>query len=220
MAGDYAAAARVATTLVEQVPSDAGYRLLAIAEARQGHSGEAVWALRSATALGAPTAGVKIVEEVYAPLPLDLHPLPHRGITAFVAVITRSLAPQLPSALALLAAAVAALLATVRLVRPDRQAARASSISVAVALCVSGASLWLAFRQNALARPAEAVVLAEAVLRRAPAEDAPASRTLPAGAVVATGEELGGFVAAELPNGQEGWIAIGSIRRVAPLGSD
>lgn len=220
MDGDYAAAAQTASALVERAPSTSAYRLLAVARSRRNQVGEAVWALRSASALGAATSRSAAAEETYATLPLDLRPLPRRGIDALAGTLSRSPVPQLPSALALGAALAACVFAVRWLLGGAHGRQGGATLGLTFSLLLALLCLGLAFRQNTLARPHEAVVLAKAPLRGAPADNAPEVRELPEGTVLETGEDLGGYVAVELPTGQEGWVAALALRRVAPLGAE
>ena len=218
MDGNYTAAAEVSSALAARAPSQATYRLLALAQSRLDRPAEAIWAYRCAAALGAPTAKSMIVEEVYAPLPPALRPLPRRGINAFVSAVTRSPVPQLFAGLGLLAGVALAALFALRLHAPSRLPASGFIVGGSAALLVLLASLFLAFRQNSLAHPSEAVVLAEAPLREAPGAVAPELAELPRGAVVQTGEVLSGMTAVTLPSGRTGWIEADALRSVAPLG--
>ena len=220
MEGDYAAAAEVSSALAARAPSQATYRLLALAQSRLDRPAEAIWAYRSAAALGAPTAESMIVEEVYAPLPPALRPLPRRGINAFVSVVTRSPVPQFFAGLGLLAGLALVALFVLRLFAPSRLPAGGFVAGGSVALITLLVSLFLAFRQNALAHPSEAVVLAKAPLREAPGAAAPELAELPRGAVVRTGEVLSGMTAVTLPSGKTGWVESDVLRSVAPLEVD
>ena len=220
IAGDYARAASLARGLAEEAPSEATYRLLALAESRSDRLAEAVWALRSAAALGAPTERAMIVEEVYAPLPPELRPLPRRGISAVASAVTRSPVPQLPAGLALASALALAVITATWLIDPGRIPVGVRWGGGALAALLLLVGLLLAFRQNRLAHPAEAVVLAKAPLLEAPGEAAPTVRELPAGAVVTAGEQLGDYVAVSLPSGKTGWVEAGVLRPVAPLASE
>ena len=214
---EYAEAARVSSALAARAPSQATYRLLALAQSRLGQPAEAIWAYRCAVALGAPTSQSMIVEEVYAPLPPSMRPLPRRGIDALAGAVTRSPVPQLFASLALLAGLGLAAAFTLRLFAPAKLSAAGFILAGSAALLVLVTGLWLAFRQNTLAYPPEAVVLAEAPLREAPGIAAPELTELPRGAVVETGEVLSGMTAVTLPSGKTGWVESDVLRPVAPM---
>ena len=214
--GRYVEAGALAEALAGERPSAAAYEALALAHLRQGRLAPAVWALRSATALGgsgAPTGRLR--DEVYAELPSELRPLPRRGISAAAAWTTRTLGPNALAGVALLALLVAGGLAALSVSGVRRSLGIRTTAGTAAV--VGLLSLWIALRQNTLALPQEAVVLAEAPLQQAPSAGAPEARPLPAGTVVRIGERLSGYCAVTLPTGEEGWVSADVLRAVEPL---
>ena len=218
--GEYEAAAERVRASTETLPNIATYELLALAEARSGRAGEAVWALRSAAALGGTESGAKeLRSEVYAEIPADLRPLPRRGVDAVAAWTTRVAGPNAAALVALVGVLVVGGLGLRYLLsRAPGGGGLAGGAVTAMLIAVGG--LWIALRQNALAHPDEAVTIEPTSLRTAPSAEAPLVRELTAGAVVTTGERLAGHVAVVLPTGAEGWVVEGSLRTVAPLPSD
>ena len=213
--GRVAEAVAAAEEMLATGPDAATYELLSLAELRRGRQAQAAWALRNAAALGGTATSAAVAEEVYADLSIGLRPLPRRGLPATAAWVTRTLGPNAAALLALaLGLAGFGVLAWWLLRRGSNSRL---GVAGATLLLLATCCLYLAFRQNALAHPREAVVLAEAVLRDAPADAAPEQRTLPPGAVVETGEALSGYLAVVLPTGERGWLREGEMRSVAPL---
>ena len=210
-------AASLAEALLAEGPDAATYELLSLAELRRGRRAEAVWALRNAAALGGAPPSPALAEAVYADLPPGLRPLPRRGLPALAAWGMRVGGPNAAALLALVASLLAGGVLARRVLRPRTGAS--GPVAGAALLAVAALCLYVAFRQNRMGHPREAVVVEEAVLREAPADGAPELEALPAGAVVATGEELSGYTAVVLPTGRRGWLRGDVLRAVAPLGT-
>ena len=222
-AGGYDAAARTLEGLVEREPSAAAYQVLAKAYAADQRAIDAIWAFRSGEALGGTSASKDLGVEIYRSLPANLVPLSSSGLDWVARRANRLPFSQLCALLALVLTALFGGVAVVNITskRPRSSSWLAQAFVLLSAACIC---LWVAFRQNALAHPAEAVLVVdpnapavEVPLFSAPSQGAAPVRELPPGAVVETGERLSGHTAVVLPTGESGWLPTERLRVVAPL---
>ncbi len=223
-AADFATARASFRASLEDAPSAAAYQGFAEASLAAGDVPAATWALRNAELLGGTSTLAQLKSRAYAEIPSDLVPLPLGGIDGLAAKVGRLPFPNLPALLAVLCFALVGVSLVRQIARRRDQAFAAPWVALVTGLVVGLVCLWVAFRQNTLAHPPEAVALTDGTqavdslqLRSAPSASAPPARLISAGTVVTTSETLAGYTQAVLPTGESGWLPTNRLWPIRPL---
>lgn len=209
-AGDWEAATVTLEDLVVREPSAAVYYQLAFAAAQRDDVPLAMWAVYSSEALGGVSETAALRRQIEATVPAPQRALSTSTLERLVHTAERLLGDSVLVGIALLSAwlGVGFLLWGGR---------RARGVGITM-LLLAAVSTFVAFRQNQLAQPGQAVVLRSTEVYVAPSASSEAVAELSPGAWVQVGETLTGFTQVELPTGATGWIAVEDLRLIDPLG--
>ncbi len=208
-AGQWIDAKNSLSSIIIESPSAGAYYQLAFAAARQQDTATAMWALRSSDALGGVGHSDALRTEIEALVSVDQLPLPTSSLDGIALKLGRWLGFQTLAALGL----GLCWMGVWWLLRfRSRGRALAGLVLGAAAL-----SLYLAFRQNQIAQPDEAIVTSATQVFAAPSSSAATLTELQTGASVRTGERLSGFSQVELPTGESGWVTDEVLLQVDPL---